>query len=272
MALIMEIMKTIAQPIGELAIWFEETYQVEASETIAKWRELTGMNITVKEGDISHDEVQSLNVDSTKNVKLKKIPKTKDVCQHIFLSGQKVGEQCTTKPKGGASYCSAHRPKDSVKSAKSAKTPKKKEVKKVEKIDSEFGSDSEQEEKPVKVSKEPKKSTKIEKVVPKEQPKPVIEDDDMTSDSDGEPISRAVKYSEAYMDEKEANLDKEKYRKKPKPVVVESDDDDLSEPQKPVRPLLKKKNLKNGPVKPSKKAYETDEEVLDKDLDLSDDD
>lgn len=272
----MEIMKTIAQPIGELAVWLEETYQVEASETIAKWHELTGMKITIKEsGEVSHDEVQSLNVDSTKNVKSKKIPKTKDVCQHIFLSGQKVGEQCTTKPKGGASYCSAHRPKDSVKSTKEAKTPKRKEVKKVEKIDSEFGSDSEQEEKPVKVSKEPKKSTKKEKVVPKEQPKPVIDDDDMTSDSDGEPISRAVKYSEAYMDEREANLDKEKYRKKPKPVVaplVVESDDDLSEPQKPVKPLLKKKNLKNGPVKPSKKAYDTDEETLDKDLNLSDDD
>ena len=267
----MEIMKTIAQPIGDLAIWLEETYQVEASETIAKWHELTGMKITLKDGKVSHDEVQSLNVDSTKNGKSKKIPKTKDVCQHIFLSGQKVGEQCTTKPKGGgASYCSAHRPKESVKSTKSAKTPKKKEVKKVEKIDSEFGSDSEQEEKPVKVSKEPKKSTKKEKVV--EQPKPVI-DDDMTSDSDGEPISRAVKYSEAYMDEREANLDKEKYRKKPKPVVpVVESDDDLSEPQKPVKPLLKKKALKNGPVKPSKKAYDTDEETLDKDLNLSDDD
>jgi hypothetical protein len=262
MALIMEIMKTIAQPIGELAVWLEETYQVNVSETVAKWHELTGMNITVKEGEVAHDKVQSLDVDSTKNPKSsKKIPKTKDVCQHVFQSGQRVGEQCVTKPKGGATYCSAHKPKDSVKSAvKGVKVPKKKEVKKA--IDSEFESDEEA-EKPIKVAKEPKKIKKEKVVVPK----PVV--DDMTSDSDGEPISRAVKYSEAYMDEKEANLDKEKYRKRPTPVVaplVESDDD-LPEP---VKPLLKKKN-KNGPVKPSKETYDTDDETLDKNLNLSDD-
>jgi hypothetical protein len=223
-----------------LAVWFEETYQVEASETIAKWHELTGMNITVKEGEVSHDEVQSLDVDSTKNGKSKKIPKTKDVCQHIFLSGQKVGEQCTTKPKGGASYCSAHRPKDSVKSAKSAKTPKKKDVKKVEKIDSEFGSDSEQEAAPVKVVKKSKKE-KVEKAPQKRQKKIT----DMTEDSDSELETKAEE---------------------------DSDEENLSEPQTPVKPLLKKKALKNGPVKPQKKAYETDEETLDKDLNLSDDD
>jgi hypothetical protein len=257
MALIMEIMKTIAQPIGELAVWLEETYQVDVSETVAKWHELTGMNITVKEGEVTCDEVQSLNVDSTKSPKSnKKIPKTKDVCQHVFQSGQRVGEQCVTKPKGGATYCSAHKPKDSVKSAvKGTKVPKKKEVKKA--IDSEFESD---EEAP-KVQVEPKKSKKEKVVVPK----PVI-DDDMTSDSDGEPISRAVKYSEAYMDEKEANLDKEKYRKKPNPVtpLVEFDDD-LPEP---VKPLLKKK-IQKGATK--SEQYDTDDETLDKNLNLSDD-
>jgi len=282
MALIMEVMKTIAHPVGELLVWLEDTYEVSTNETIAKWHELTGMKITITEtGDVSHNEVQSLDVDSTKSPKSnKKIPKTKDVCQHIFLSGQKVGEQCTTKPKGGAVYCSAHKPKNSVKSAKGAKAPKKKEVKKEEKIDSEFGSDTEPEEKPVKASKEPKKSTKKEKVPKK--PEPIVEpernEDEWTEDSDCEPILKSVKYSDAYMDEKEANMykDKEKYRKKPKVVeppkpVVEESDDDLSEPQKPVKPLLKKKNVKNGPVKPSKKAYETDEEALDKDLNLSDD-
>jgi hypothetical protein len=167
-----------------------------------------------------------------------------------------VGEQCVTKPKGGATYCSAHKPKDSVKSAvKGTKVPKKKEVKKA--IDSEFESD---EEAP-KVQVEPKKSKKEKVVVPK----PVI-DDDMTSDSDGEPISRAVKYSEAYMDEKEANLDKEKYRKKPNPVtpLVEFDDD-LPEP---VKPLLKKK-IQKGATK--SEQYDTDDETLDKNLNLSDD-
>ncbi|CCV02002.1 hypothetical protein IIV22A_158R [Invertebrate iridescent virus 22] len=238
MALIMEIMKTIAQPIGELAIWLEETYQVDVNETIEKWHELTGMNITIKEGQISHNEVQSLNVNSTSSSKSnKKIPKTKDVCQHIFLSGQKVGEQCTTKPKGGATYCSAHRPKDSVKSNKSAKATKK-EVKKIEKINSEFESDSEPE---VPVKKETKKGKKEVK-----KPKKTSGDTDMEEDSDGELVPKKI-------------IKKNK--------KVETDDEALSEPETPVKPLLKKKVSK--PIKT--KGYNTDDEPLDKDLNLSDD-
>lgn len=253
MALIMEIMKTIAHPIGELAVWLEETYQVEISETVAKWRELTGMNITIKEGEgeVSDQQVQSLDVDSTKNLKTKKIPKTKDVCQHIFLSGQKVGEQCTTKPKGGASHCSAHKPKAS---AKSPKEPKKKEVKKIEKIDSEFESDHEQ----PKVTKEPKKEKVVEKAPPKKQKK-TSGDTDMSEDSDGELIPR--EYKQEKLATQKAAL---------KQLTLDDSDEEGSEPQKPVKPLLRKKKL-NGPIKPSKQQYNTDEEILDKDLDLSDD-
>lgn len=242
MALIMEIMKTIAQPIGELAMWLEKTYQIDVNETIEKWHQLTGMNITVKEGEVSHNEVQSLTVNSTSSSKSnKKIPKTKDVCQHIFLSGQKVGEQCTTKPKGGATYCSAHRPKDSVKSNKAAKSTKK-EAKKIEKIDSEFGSDSEPEVK--KEAKKPKKEAK--------KPKKTSGDTDLEEDSDGELVPKEV-------------LLKKKQRNK---KIVDSDDA-LSEPETPVKPLLKKKVTK-PPVKMTK-GYNTDDEPLDKDLDLSDD-
>lgn len=249
MALIMEIMKTIAQPIGELAVWLEETYQVNAGETIEKWHQLTGMNITVKEGEVSYEQVQSLNVDSTSEKKSnKKIPKTKDVCQHIFLSGQKVGEQCTTKPKGGATYCSAHRPKDSVKSATSKKG-KKKEVKKVvEKINSEFESDSE-----VEASVAPKKEVKLKKVVKK--PKKTSGDTDMEEDSDGELVP------------------KEFLKKKQQLAAAEIDSDAeaLSEPETPVKPLLKKlKNVKAKDVKKPLKGYNTDDEIIDDDLDLSD--
>jgi hypothetical protein len=208
MALIMDIMKTIATPIGELARWLEETYQINVNETTAKWRELTGMNITVIDDEVSHDEVQSMTVDSIK--KSKKIPKTKDVCQHIFLSGQKIGDQCTTKPKGDALYCSAHK----------LKKVAKKEVKKEVKINSVYDTETEEDEKPVK-------KTKKEEKVPK-KPK--------------------------------------------KTSLKESDIEALSEPETPVKPLLnkKKKIVKNEPVKPPKKAYDTDEETLDKDLDLSD--
>jgi hypothetical protein len=220
MALIMDIMKTIASPIGELARWLEETYQVDVNETTTKWRELTGMNITVTEDEVSHDELQSVTVDSSTTKKSKKIPKTKDVCQHIFLSGQKIGDQCSTKPKGGASYCSAHRPKDSVKKVVK-KEVKKKEVKPVDKINSVYDTETEEDEKPVK-----KSSKKEEKVVVPKKPKKTSGDTDLE----------------------------------------ESDIEALSEPET-IKPLLKKKkNVK----KPSKKAYDTDEENLDKDLDLSD--
>lgn len=244
MALIMEIMKTIARPIGELAMWLEETYQVDAGETIEKWHQLTGMNITVKEGEVSHEQVQSLNVDSTSEKKSnKKIPKTKDVCKHIFLSGQKVGEQCTTKPKGGATYCSAHRPKDSVKSVTSKKG-KKKEVKKVEKINSEFESDSEAEA-PVAPKKE---------VKPKKKPKKTSGDTDMEEDSNGELVP------------KEFLL-----KKKLAAAEIDSDAEALSEPETPVKPLLKKlKNVKAKAVKKPLKGYNTDDEIIDDDLDLSD--
>ncbi|CCV02180.1 hypothetical protein IIV25_162R [Invertebrate iridovirus 25] len=252
MALIMEIMKTIAQPIGELAVWLEETYQVDVDETIKKWYELTGMKITVKEGEVSHEQVQSLNVDSTSEKKSnKKIPKTKDVCQHIFLSGQKVGEQCTTKPKGGATYCSAHRPKDSVKSSTSKKG-KKKEVKKVvEKINSEFESDSE-----VEAPVAPKKEVKPKKVVKK--PKKTSGDTDMEEDSDGELVPKEF-------------LLKKKKQQQLAAAEIDSDAEALSEPETPVKPLLKKlKNVKAKAVKKPLKGYNTDDEIIDDDLDLSD--
>ena len=217
MALIMEIMQTIAQPISELARWLEETYQVDTSETIAKWHELTGMNITVKEGEVSHNEVASLDVETSPKSKI--IPKTRTVCQHIYSNGQKAGEQCTTKPKGGATFCSAHRPKNSVKKEKVPKESKKKEPKKVDKIDPEFESDSEPETKPVKAPKEPKKK---EKVVVKK-----------TIDSDA------------------------------------SDIEGLSDPQ-PIVPLLRKKTTTKRPIKPKPQDYDTDEEHLDEDLNLSD--
>lgn len=214
MSLIMEIMKTIATPIGELALWLEETYQVDINETINKWGELTGMKITVEENVISGGEVET---ETTIKIN-KKIPKTKtkDTCQHTFLSGQKVGEQCTTKPKNGATFCSAHKPKDSIKSA----TKSSKKIKYVDKIDHEFESDSESKEKVEKVVPVPKKSTKK-----------------VSGDTDLE------------------NSDVE--------IGI------MSEPEEVVaKPLLKKKSVK--PKKSKKKSYNTDEEHIDKELNLSD--
>lgn len=247
MALIMEIMKTIAQPIGELAVWLEETYQVSIDETTAKWHELTGMNITVKEGEVSHAKVQSIDVDSTiKNKKPKKssmlkIPKIKETCQHIFTSGKKAGEQCSTKPKGGASYCSAHRSKNN-----DEKDPKKVKRNKVDnKVDSEFASDSEVETKTfLPHKKEVKKKKKTSG------------DSDLENSDDAEakaPPKKEVKKK------KKTNGDSD---------LENSDVENLSEPEV-VAPLLKK-NKKKGSKAP-RKQYNTDDEIIDRDLNLTDD-
>lgn len=256
----MDIVKIIAQPIAELAVWLEETYQVDVTETIAKWHELSGMKITVKDNEIIPEPVQSLDVDSTsRNGSSKKIPKTREVCQHIYHSGQKVGEQCTTKPKGGAIYCSAHKPKESatksvVKDKK--KVPKKKEV---EKINPEFQSDDEKvEDEPNKEENnkieidnekgedEPKKEKKIKQKEVKDKIKKknkiVLTDD---SDAENEPQN----------DKKKVEFD-----------------NDTSEPETPVKPLLKKKTSKKPVAKPvDDKHYNTDEEALDKNLSLESD-
>jgi hypothetical protein len=224
MALIMEIMKTIAQPIGELTMWLEKTYNVPSSETIAKWHSLTGMNITIKDTSASCEPVDTMDVPTTKATKTtkKNIPKTKDLCHHIFVVGAKTGEQCTTKPKGGATHCSAHKPKSVVKDKTTKTKAKKERVKSVEKIDSDFDADTEEEKVEVKEEVKPKKNKP-------EKPK--------------------------------------KVEKKPKKAVVDSDfgPSDDEEDNVPVKPLLKKK----GNPQP-KKAYNTDDEILDKDLDLSD--
>jgi hypothetical protein len=227
MALIMAIMKTIAQPISELTVWLEETYNVPSSETIAKWHLLTGMNITIKDTSVACEPVDTIDVPTTKTTTKtmkKNIPRTKDLCQHIFVVGAKAGEQCTTKPKGGATHCSAHKPKNSIVKDKTTKTKAKKEkVKSVEKIDSDFDADTDEEKVEVKEEVEPKKN-KTEK-------------------------------------------SSKKVEKKPKRAVVDSDFDhsDNEENYFPVKPLLKKK----GKGQP-KKAYNTDDETLDDDLDLSD--
>ena len=212
MALVMNIMELIAQPIGELADWLQTTYQINSDEVLGKWKELSGMNITIVEGEVVSDKVEAVNIKSAKNNKLnKKIPKTKELCQHTFLSGSKIGEQCTTKPKGGAIYCSAHKPKNS------ADKPAKKKKEKVE-LDPNFNSESDVESKPAKKKKE---------------------------------------------------LDTEKKSKKGKKKPFSSDNDsDIENKSDPeLKPLLKKKGAKNGPVK--FKKYDTDDEHIDQELNLS---
>lgn len=196
-----EIMVIIARPLGRLVCWLEKNYNVDRSEIYTKWKDLSGIDIVTEEEE-DEDDRQSIS-NSTTPVKLnKKIPKTKKVCQHIFLSGQKAGEQCSTKPKGGASFCSAHRPKNSV----------------------------------VKDTKKPKKKINCK--------------------GESEPESHFKVLS------KKADTS---------PQIAYSSFEDLSEPEN-IKPLLKKRAL-NSEVPKSiniSKEYNTDDEPLDEDLNLSD--
>lgn len=230
MTLIVEIMKIIAIPVGEWASWIQETYGVSTDETLAKWKELTGLNIIVKEDE--NEEVEPVTVEiggSTSKTSMR--IKSKETCQHIFVSGKKTGEQCTTKPKNGAMYCSAHKPKDktSIKSEKKAKTPKSKEF-----IDHEFGSDSEAEE--AKKAKEPVKKTKAKESTKK--------------------VKEAKEAPKAAKSKKKAFEDSD---------IDYSDQEAFSEPSEKAKPLLKKSKTKTP-----KKSYNTDEEQIDNNLSLSD--
>ena len=253
MSLIQEIMTLFANNIVELGDWLEKDHNVDPQEFRDTWFQISGMKIVGRKAEVSEDEVQSVEVGSTKSVKSnKKIPKTKDqdMCQHTFKSGGKAGEQCTTKPKGGAQYCATHRPKGSVASTKGEKkATKKKEVKtvkSVEKIDSDFESDTEEDtaalkEKEAKKKEAINKKAELAKKIALETGKHKI-----VTHADGTQKKVVVDTSEE-----------------------DSDMEALSEPETPVKPLLKKKTSKVV-AKPTKQ-YDTDDEKLDIDLNLSDD-
>jgi len=237
----MEISKIIAQSASELFVWLEETYNININETTAKWSELTGMNITIRDGSELESKVK---VTKKREPKAKKIPKIKDtkdldvnLCQHMFQIGAKAGEQCSKKPKNG-SFCSAHTKKTSVKSNK--EEPKKKEKKAVDReIDSNFESADDKKKKTNKKKKSPISKAEV-------------------PPSDSEEEAAAV-----------AKMKKLKTGVNPatgKKIIISSGDDtDDDEPTVKPAPLLNKNKGKKQPV------YDTDDEKIDANLDLSED-
>lgn len=149
MSFVNDFLKSVAMPIGDLAKWLEEEHQVPAVSTIEKWNELTGMKVTIDENSIDCEEVE----DQTINIKKKKSNSPSPtvehldsiLCQHIFIAGNRKGQQCTTKPKGGNDRCSAHKMKvkkgdiSDPETSKPIKRPVKKVIKtkKGKKTDSE---------------------------------------------------------------------------------------------------------------------------------------
>jgi hypothetical protein len=244
MTLVMEISKIIAQSASELFVWLEETYNINIDETAAKWSELTGMNITIRDG--SEPELKNAKVVKNKVKKIPKIKDTKDLdvhlCQHMFQIGAKAGEQCSKKPKYG-SFCTAHtkKVKTSVKSGK--EEPKKKKEKKVvehDEIDSNFESadDKKKKSKPkASKKKSPSKESKSEK-----------------SDSEEE-VPLKLKKLKTGVDPVTG-----------KKTTISSSEETDDEPTVKPTPLLNKKNKSKKPS-----VFDTDDEKIDANLDLSED-
>ena len=86
-------MKNIDKHVHQLIEWIEQTYEVDANEISAKWKEISGSGAG-KTGKAQH--VNS-GLDPT-------------LCQHTFRVGNNAGMQCGVKPKDGP-LCSSHKPK-----------------------------------------------------------------------------------------------------------------------------------------------------------------
>ena len=148
MTFVNDFLKSVAMPIGQLAKWLEQEHQVPVESTIEKWNELTGMKVTMNEDSVDCEEVE----EQTINIKKKKsnTPACRvgdldsTLCQHVFIAGNRKGQQCATKPKGGNDRCSAHKIKVKVdKSNSDTETSRKRPVKNVKKSKEEVKTDSE---------------------------------------------------------------------------------------------------------------------------------
>ena len=188
MAFVNDFLKSLAMSIGDLAKWLEEEHRVPVSDTIEKWNELTGMQVVVNNNTTTCEEVE----EQTVNIGKKHVPKNNALipttCQHVFIAGNRKGQQCTTKPKGG-NRCSAHKIKvkkggqsnSDDEPAAQAKTLKK-QSKEIVKTDSE----SETKKNPRSMFDTDSEETETETVVPVTKPKKKIPISDSESESEDE--------------------------------------------------------------------------------------
>lgn len=267
MTLVMEISKLIAQSASELFVWLEENYNVDISESTAKWSELTGMNVTIRDGS----DFEEVKVKTKKSKESKKIPKIKEsdlqkeLCQHILQSGTKTGEQCPKKPRSGL-YCSAHKKLNT----KTEEAPKKKQKEVNKEIDVNFESDDNKKKKtkkPVEVKKTPKETAKKEKakVKPKSTSKTVKKPSKVSpskEESDNSDSDNSVHDEEAIKLLKELRTGFNAATGKK--IIIDTDQSDSDSDDEPtLRPtsLLSKQK--------SSAKYDTDDEKLDSNLNLS---
>jgi hypothetical protein len=199
MSLLNDFLKSLTMPIDDLAKWLYEEHQVPVNDTIAKWNSLTGMKITIEEDVVNCEEVADQTIAiKNKNQNVNNIQLDPKLCQHIFITGKRRNQQCTTKPKGGNDRCNAHKAKAKTSPITSPKVaPKKKKAyyssKEEEDVESEAEVEKKDEEKepevPVKKSpqksvfdtdseeeEEPKVEKKKKKAIKKSPPKKKVPD------------------------------------------------------------------------------------------------
>jgi len=209
MAFVNNFLKTLAIPLGDLAKWLEEEHNVPVLSTIEKWNEISGMNVTINDTGATCADVENqiITIGSKTVVKSAvSTPLDSTLCQHVFIAGNRKGQQCNIRPKKGNDRCSAHKKKQ----------PKSPEIV--------VESDSEAE---------------TSKPVPKPVPKNVVKA--KKSDSEAEtskPVPRRVnkRVNKRVVKAKKSDSETETFtplRKPPKKVVPDSSDDDDDDNDEP---------------------------------------
>ena len=230
MSLVNQISNIIALPVGKLASWIEQTYNIQSTDVIEQWNVISGMDMNEKAKPRARSQ------------------RTKKQCEYIF-SGERAGEQCDVTPKSGV-YCSKHTPKD--KTVTKAKSSAKKATNEISK---DFGSDHEiaptkpKTVKKHKANKEESDDDEVYIVIPK--PKTVKKPKAKKNESDDDDEIDVVVTPKPKITIKKPKAKKEEEAKKnendieqhptTEPKVVTEDEDE--EPNILTKPLLKSRKV-----------------------------
>jgi hypothetical protein len=223
MSLVNQISNIIALPVGKLASWIEQTYNIQSTDVIEQWNVISGMDMNEKAKPRARSQ------------------RTKKQCEYIF-SGERAGEQCDVTPKSGV-YCSKHTPKD--KTVTKAKSSAKKATTEISK---DFGSDDDiastkpKTVKNPKAKKEESDDDEVDVVIPK--PKTVKKPKAKKEESDDDEIDVVVtpkpKITIKNPKAKKNESDIEQHPTTEPNVVTEDEDE---EPNIPTKPLLKSRKV-----------------------------
>ena len=232
MSLVNQISNIIALPVGKLASWIEQTYNIQSTDVIEQWNVISGMDMNEKAKPRARSQ------------------RTKKQCEYIF-SGERAGEQCDVTPKSGV-CCGKHTPKD--KTVTKAKSSAKKATTEISK---DFGSDDDiaptkpKTVKKPKAKKEESDDDEVDVVVipkPKTVKKPKAKKEESDDDEADVVVTpkpkitikkpKAKKEEEAKKNESDENDIEQHPTTEPKVVTEDEDEEPI-----PTKPLLKSRKV-----------------------------